>query len=170
MKTRWQTFKKRYWDNRKASERRTIALGTLALTPLLFYFLLWQPSHFAGTRLRAQLPEMRSQAAHLHTQAAEAEALRHLPHPAVLDAGALKTAVEESSMRHHMRDAITNLEAQQPNALRITLMTVSFEQWLNWLRSLQQEQHIRAESIGITALPQPGMVKISATLTNGAVP
>jgi type II secretory pathway component PulM len=44
---------------------------------------------------------------------------------------------------------------------------VSFEQWLRWLRALQQEQHIRADSLSVAMLPQPGMVKISATLING---
>lgn len=167
MKARWLAFKKRHWDGRAARERRAIALGALILSPLLAYFLLWQPAHVANTKLRANVPAMRAQAAHLRTQAAEAETLRHHPHLAVLDANMLKTAIEESAERHQMRNAITNLDAQQPNAVRITLATVPFEQWLNWLRSLQQEQHIRAESVGIAALPQPGMVKISATLTNG---
>jgi len=167
MKARWQAFRKRYWDGRAASERRAIALGALVLSPLFAYFLLWQPAHVATAKLRASVPAMRTQAAHLRTQAAEAETLRHHPRPAVLDANALKTAVEESAVRHQMRDALTSLDAQQPNAVRITLAAVSFEQWLNWLRSLQQEQHIRADSVGVAALPQRGMVKVSATLTNG---
>ena len=167
MKARWQAFRKRHWNGRAARERRAIVVGALALSPLLVYFLLWQPAHVASAKLRASVPAMRAQAAHLRTQAVEAETLRHHPRPAVLDADALKKAVEESAMRHQMRDAITSLDAQQPNAVRITLAAVSFEQWLNWLRNLQQEQHIRAESVGIAALPQAGMVKVNATLTNG---
>ncbi|BBJ00432.1 hypothetical protein FGKAn22_21240 [Ferrigenium kumadai] len=167
MKARWQAFKKRHWDGRASSERRAIALGALALSPLFAYLLVWQPAHVAGTKLRDSVPAMRAQAAHLRAQAAEAETLRHHPKPAVLDANALKTAIEESAVRHQMRDALTSLDAQQPNAARITLAAVPFEQWLNWLRNLQQEQHIRAESVGIAALPQTGMVKINATLTNG---
>lgn len=167
MKSRWLAFKKRHWDGRATRERRAITLGALVLSPLFAYFLLWQPAHVASAKLSAGVPAMRIQAAHLHAQAVEAETLRHHPHPAVLDANALKTAVEESAVRHQMRDAINSLDAQQPNAVRITLAAVSFEQWLNWLRSLQQEQHIRAESAGIVALPQAGMVKINATLTNG---
>lgn len=167
MKARWQVFKKRHWDGRAASERRAIAFAALALSPLLAYFLLWQPAHAANKKLRADIPAMRTQAVHLRTQMAEVEMLRHHPHPALLDATALKTAVEESALRHKMRDAISSLDAQEPNAVRITLASVSFEQWLNWLRDLQQEQHIRAESVGIAALTQAGMVKVSATLTNG---
>lgn len=167
MKARWQTLKKRHWDDRAASERRAIAIGTLALSPLLAYALLWQPAHVANAKLHTSVPAMRLQAAHLRTQAAEVETLRHHPRPAVLDANALKTAIEESTLRHQMRDVITSLDAQQPSSVRITLAAVSFEKWLNWLRGLQQEQHIRAESVGIAALPQAGMVKVNATLTNG---
>lgn len=167
MKARWQIFKKRHWDGRAAHERRAIALAALVLSPLLAYFLLWQPAHVANKKLYTGIPTMRAQAAHLHTQMAEVEMLRHRPHPAILDATALKAAVEASALRNKMRDAISGLDAQEPNAVRITLASVSFEQWLRWLRDLQQEQHIRAESVGIAALSQAGMVKVSATLING---
>ena len=167
MKARWLEIKKRYWDSRTARERQTLALTALVLLPLLAYLLLWQPAHTALTKLRASVPVMRVQAAQLRVQAAEVAMLRHRPHPAVLDAGALKSAVEASAGRHQMRDAISTLAAQEPNAVRITLDSVSFEQWLRWLRALQQEQHVRAESVSIALLPAAGMVKISATLTNG---
>lgn len=167
MKARWQAFKKRHWDGRAARERRAIALATLGLSPFLAYFLLWQPAYVANKKLRVAIPAMRAQAAHLRTQMAEVEMLNHRPHPAILDATSLRAAVEASSLRHKMRDAISSLDAQEPNAVRVTLASVSFEEWVNWLRVLQQEQHIRPESVGIAALTQPGMVKISATLTNG---
>ena len=167
MNARWLAFKKRHWDGRSAPERRAIMLGALVLSPVIAYFLLWQPAHVANTRLRASVPVMRAQAAYLRAQAAEAEMLRHRPRPAILDANALKTAIEESAARHKIRDAISTIDAQGGNAVRITLASVSFEQWLHWLRDLQQEQHVRAESAGIAALPQTGTVRINATLTNG---
>src|SRR5208282_447337 len=98
MKARWQAFKKRYWDGRAASERRAITLGALVLSPLLAYFLLWQPAHVANAKLHASIPAMRTQAAHLRVQAVEAETVRHQPHSTVLDANALKTAIEESAV------------------------------------------------------------------------
>ena len=167
MKARWLAFKKRYWDGRAAQERRAIAIGALILSPVVAYFMLWQPAHVANAKLLASIPAMRTQAAHLRTQAVEAETVRHLPHPAVLDANALKAAIEESAVRHQLRGAISSLDAQPPNVVRMTLDSVSFEQWINWLRSLQQEQHIRVASTGIAPLPQSGLVKINATLING---
>ena len=167
MKARWQAFRKRYWDDRAAQERKIISIGSLLLSPIIAYFLLWQPAHLANAKLHASIPAMRTQAAHIRTQAIEAESVRHLPHPAVLDANALKAAVEDSAVRHQLRSSLSSLDVQPPNVVRITFDSVSFEQWINWLRSLQQEQHIRVASTGIAPLPQTGMVKINATLING---
>lgn len=167
MKSGWLAFRKRHWDVRTARERRALAFATLVLSPLLAYFLLWQPAHNANARLRTTVPAMRVQAERLRTHVAEVEMLRHRPRPAILDANALKTAIEESAVRHQMRAAISTLDAQAPHDVRITFDSVSFEQWLRWLRDLQQEQHIRAESASIAALPQTGMARIHATLTNG---
>jgi general secretion pathway protein M len=167
MKARWQAFRKRHWEGRTAQERRVITTGSLILTPIIAYFLLWQPAHVADGKLLASVPAMRTQAAHLRSQAIEAESVRHLPHPAVLDANALKAAIEESAVRHQLRNAISSMDALPPNVVRMTFDSVSFELWIKWLRSLQQEQHIRVASTGIAPLPQTGMVKINATLTNG---
>ena len=62
MKASWLTFRKRHWDGRTARERRALALAALVLSPLLAYFLLWQPAHNANARLRATVPAMRVQA------------------------------------------------------------------------------------------------------------
>ena len=111
---------------------------------------------------------MHMEAARLRSQSTEVEMLRHRPKPALLDAVAMMSAVEESATRHNLRETIATLDLQQPNAVRISFASVSFEQWLRWLRALQHEQHIRADSVSVAMLPQPGMVKISATLINGA--
>lgn len=167
MRARWLELRKRYWDSRPARERRILALSALVLGPLAAYWLLWQPAHTASIKLRASVPALRAQAEQMRTQAAEADMLRHRPRPATLDTGALKLAVEASASRHQLRDALSTLDAVEPRSVRVTLASVSFEQWLGWLRDLQREQHIRADSLIITALPQTGMVKVSATLTNG---
>lgn len=167
MKARWLEFRKRYWDGRAARERRFIVFSALALGPLAAFWLLWQPAHRASAKLRTSVPALRVQAEQMRAQEAEAGMLRHRPRPATLDASALKLAVEASAARHQLREAVTTLDAIEPRSVRVTLASVSFEQWLGWLRDLQREQHIRANSVAITALPQTGMVKVSATLTNG---
>lgn len=167
MKANWLTFKKRYWDSRPAQEQKVLKLAAWISAPVLVYFVLWLPAHNAVQKLRVSVPVMYMEAERLRNQAGEIEMLRHRPKPALLDAVALKSTIEDSALRHNLREAISTLDLQQPNAVRISLASVSFEQWLRWLRALQQEQHIRADSVSVASLPQAGMVKISATLING---
>lgn len=170
MNSQWQALKKRHWDARPERERQMLTIGAVIVLPILVYLLLWQPAHSAVRKLKASVPAMRAQIAQLHIQSAEVARVRHLPKPAVLDTNAMKVAVETAAVRHQLREALSTLDTQEPNAVRITLAAVPFEQWLRWVRELQQEQSIRAESVAIVALPQTGMVKISATLTNGGAP
>lgn len=170
MNTLWKAIKKRHWDVRAERERRALTLAAAVVLPILVYLLLWQPAHSAVKKLQASVPAMRTQSVQLAIQSAEVARVRHLPKPAVLDANALKQAVEAAAIRHQLREALSTLDTQEPNAVRITLAAVAFEQWLRWVRELQQEQNIRAESVAVVALPQTGMVKISATLTNGGAP
>ena len=167
MKANWLTFKKRYWNSRSSQERRILRFMAWGSLPVLIYLLLWQPSHNAVQKLHASVPAMHREAERLRIQANEVEMLRHRPKHALLDAVALKSTVEDSALRHNLRESISTLDLQQPNAVRISFASVSFEQWLPWLRALQQEQHIRADSVSVAMLPQTGMVKISATLING---
>ncbi len=167
MRAGYLAFRKRNWDGRAPGERRAIMLLAWILLPMLAYFLAWQPARGAVAKLRISVPAMRSQAALMRDQTAEVAMLGHAPHPAVLDANALKSVVEASAEQHQIRAMISTLEVEGGNSVHITLDSVSFRLWLDWLRDLQQEQHVRVDSAGIAALPQPGLVKINASLTNG---
>jgi general secretion pathway protein M len=167
MKNLSVNFKQKYWHTRSAQERRTLSLGAWLLAPLLVYFALWQPAHSAVKKMQPMVASLRIQADRLHAQAVEIEKLRHLPQPALLDASALKALLETSAASHPLLGAVNSLVAQEPNAVRVSLDSVSFAAWLDWLRELQQTQHIRADSVSIVPLADSGLVKISATLSNG---
>jgi general secretion pathway protein M len=167
LKTRWQELRTKYWSNRPAQERRVIAIVSILFLPFVYYFLLWQPAHVAVSKLHSTLPVFQAQATKLQDQAAEIDNLRHRPVLVSLDTQALKSSISESATRHQLSAFITSLEVQEPNAVRITCEAISFAMWIKWLRELEQEQHIRADAISISALSQAGMVKISATLSNG---
>lgn len=167
MKENWLILKARYWDVRTQQERNILKYFSWALTPVLIYFILWQPAHNAVQKLRVSVSVAHLEAERLRTHAAEVEMLRHRPKQTLLDAVALKVAVEDLAKRHSLHKAVSTLDLQEPNAVRITFASVSFEEWLRWTQALQQEQHIRADSLSVATLPQAGMVKISATLING---
>jgi type II secretory pathway component PulM len=169
MKTRLKELRATHWSNRPAQERRIIAIVSLLLLPVIYYYLLWQPAHFAVAKLHITLPTLQAQATKLQDQATEIEMLRHRPALVALDAVALKSSITESATRHQLSTFITGIEVQEPNEVRITCDAISFSVWVTWLRQFEQEQHIRTDAISISALPQAGMVKISASLSNGII-
>jgi type II secretory pathway component PulM len=145
-------------------------MGVGVILPLLTYFLLWQPAHDAIKKLSSTLPQLRLQAEQMRHAGTLVEEMRHRPQLAVMDAVSVKAAIEESATRNQLREALTTIAAQEPNGVRITLVSISFEKWLHWLRELQESQHIRVDSLSITHLAEPGMVAVRATLTNGNNP
>lgn len=167
MKALLQKLRRQHWDTRPLHERKAIAIGALFVLPLLAYFLFWQPAHEAVGKLRRTLPQLRIQTEQMRQAAGQIEELRHRPQLAVMNAQAVKAAIEESATRHQLRDALTTLDAQEPDGVRITLTSVSFEKWLLWLRELQESQHIRIETVAVTPLSEPGMVAVRASLING---
>jgi general secretion pathway protein M len=167
MKQLWPAFKKTAWGDRSRRERQIISIASIILLPAMVYFVLWQPAHNEVAKLRSMLPVMRMQEARMKRQAEEVELLRHRSKPAVLDSFALKTVVETSATRYQLRDAMDQLDILEPNGVHIAFSSVPFAQWLRWIRDLQQEQHVRIDSLDVTALPSAGMVKINANLVNG---
>jgi general secretion pathway protein M len=167
MKTRWEEFKAKYWRSRAVRERQMIAVVAAVLGPIVFYFLLWQPAHQAVAKLQLSVPVLQAQLAKFKENAAEIEALRHRPQLAALDQQAFKLNIEQLALKHQLAISISPIGAQEVAGIRITGEAISFAAWLNCLRELEQTQHIRAESVSVSASSQPGLVKISATLING---
>jgi type II secretory pathway component PulM len=170
MKAYLKTLRLQHWDTRSLHERRVILIATAFILPLLCYVMLWQPAHEAVRKLHTRLPQLRMQNEQMRRASTQIEELRHRPRLAVMDAAAVKTAIEDSATRHQLLTEFTTITAQEPAGARITLTAVSFEKWLAWLRELQISQHLRVDSIAITQLAEPGMVAIRATLTNGDTP
>ncbi len=165
MKNLIRQLKMRHWDTLSASEQKTILRGSWVLLPLLVYGLLWQPAHVALPKLQAALPQLRAQADQMQSLAGQAQSLRQQSQPAVLDSDALKTAVEKSGQAANLPLLVVPGEQ---NSVRISADNVAFAQWLQWQRTLETTQHIRVSSAMLVASPEPGMVKLQATLTNGA--
>jgi general secretion pathway protein M len=158
-------LKARHWDTLSATEQKTVMRGAWLLVPLLMYGLLWQPVHEALPRLLAALPQLRAQADQMQSLAGQAQTLRQQAQLAVLDSDALKIAVERSAQTASLPLLVVPGEL---NSVRVSADNLAFAQWLQWLRTLEQTQHIRVASAMLVASPEPGMVKVQATLTNGA--
>jgi general secretion pathway protein M len=165
MKKQFALLKAKHWDALSATEQKTILRGSWVLLPLLMYGVLWQPAHEALPKLQASLPQLRAQADQMRTLGGQAQSLRQQAQLAVLDSDALKTAVEKSAQAAGLALQVTPGEQ---NSVRINADSLAFARWLQWQHTLESTQHIRVASAMLVALPEAGMVKVQATLTNGA--
>lgn len=168
MRTRIAALKARYWDALSASEQRTVLWGAWILSPLLAYALLWLPAHESVRKLQPALAHLRAQYMQMKTESAEAQSLQHRAQPAVLDGAKIKGVVEAAAKKEGWGAPAFSVEAAEEHSVHIAAESVPFAQWLRWLNELEQTHHIRATGASVTPLPEPGMVKIGATLSNGA--
>jgi general secretion pathway protein M len=158
-------LKTEHWDTLSATEQKTVQRGAWVLLPLLAWGLLWQPAHEALPKLQQTLPHMRAQADQMQALAGQAQTLRQQAQLAVLDSEALRSAVEKAAKEDNLPLLVTPGEQ---NSVRISAESLSFAQWLQWQRMLENTQHIRVSAAMLAATAEPGMVRVQATLTNGA--
>jgi general secretion pathway protein M len=160
MKSRWAAL--------TASEQRMVKWGALIVLPILFYLLLWQPAHTHVAKLQTSVPLMRAQLAQIQAQAVEVQTLRQGAHPAVLEGDALRRIVVGAAEAAGWAAPILVIEQADKQAVRVSAESIAFASWIKFLREIDSAHHIRADSLTVTPTPTTGMVKVSATLTNGA--
>ncbi len=165
MKSLIAGIKSRHWDTLSATEQKTVLRGAWILLPLLMYGLLWQPAHQALPELQASLPQLRAQADQMQSLAGQVQSLRQKAQLAVLDSDALKIVVDKSAQAAGL--PLTVAPGEQ-NSVRVSAESIPFARWLQWQQALEQDQHIRVASAMLVASAESGMVKLQATLTNGA--
>lgn len=160
MKSRWAAM--------TASEQNTVKWGAAVVLPILFYLLLWQPAHTNVVKLQASVPQLRAQLAQIQAQAVEVQTLRQGAHPAVLEGDALRRIVTSAAEAAGWAAPVFVIEPADKQAVRVTAESIEFARWVKFLRELDSAHHIRADSLTVTPSPTTGMVKINATLVNGA--
>lgn len=160
-----ETLKTR-WTQLAPREQRLISWGGSGLLLALLYVYAWQPLNAERLKLRANLPQLRADAALMATQAEEAQHLRQnvqrLPASSPIKA-AIQQAMNESG------EAIPSAQITQSDDhhANISISVIPFDRWVSWLNLMQQKQHIRLDSCRIEALPQAGMIQLQAVLSSG---
>ncbi len=160
MKSRWAAL--------TASEQNMVKWGAAFVMPILFYLMLWQPAHTNVAKLQASVPQLRAQLAQIQAQAVEVQTLRQGAHPAVLEGDALRQIVISAAEAAGWGAPAFVVEQADTQAVRVTAENIAFASWVKFLREIDNAHHIRADSLTVTPQPSSGMVKVNATLVNGA--
>lgn len=156
------------WASLSASEQNTLKWGAVVVLPILFYLILWQPAHTNVGKLQTSVLQMRAQLTQIQAQAVEIQTLRQGTHPAVLEGDALRRIVTEAAEAAGWTAPMFVIEQAEKQAVRITAENIAFASWVKFLRDIDNAHHIRADSLTVAPQPTHGMVKVNATLVNGA--
>ncbi len=155
-----------FWD--ACSGRERAALGSAAAFALVaaLYGLLWEPGVNASAKLSVSLPRLRAQAEDMRQQQKEIALLRKSS-GTTSQVADLRALLRASMARSALAGAAHSIEWQSNDRVVFAAASVDFDAWLQWTGAVQRELGIRVESCHISALDQPGRVRIEASFVSG---
>ena len=158
-----------FWGERSRRERGVLVVAGAFILLAVLYAALWEPGLDARRRHSEALPRLRAQVEDMRRQKKELELLRKTPgaasHGADLQA-LLRASVERSTLRK----SVERIEWRSSERVLVGASGADFQQWLEWVRGLQRELGVRLDSCEISALAQPGLVRVEAVFVSGRAP
>lgn len=160
---------KAYWNDRSPRERLALALAAAAVALAALYLLLLGPGLEARARLAAALPRMRAQLDDMHRQEKEIALLRKKvgANPQRTE---LKPLLQSSLARTSFASAVARIDPVPGGKAVFAANPVNFDHWVAWVETLQREFGVRVEDARVTAIDQPGLVRVEATFAAPGLP
>jgi type II secretory pathway component PulM len=157
------------WAALSVRERATLAIAAVLVLGATLYLTLWAPGMAARHSLSAALPRLRAQLEDMRWQREQIVALRNKA-GAISPKGDLAALLRASAAQAPFGPAIEQIEALPGGKARVRSGPLSFAAWLAWVDGLQRDLAVRIDSCQISALEQPGMVKIEASFASASPP
>jgi general secretion pathway protein M len=148
-----------FWLGRTEQERKYLAVGGLAVLAALVYGLCIGPAVEGSAKLRAQLPQLREDAAKMQALALEAGELARQPAPQITP------MTRESIAASLASRSITPVSLiVSGDYAKLQVNGVAFASLYAWLDALRRENRILAEDVAVTAGSPAGQVDAVLTL------
>jgi type II secretory pathway component PulM len=149
------------WNQRTASERRTLAIvGAVALAAIVVAFV-WLPLERTRSRLAGEMPQLRASIAALERDADEVKRLRAMP---AISATANRSSPLASLATNGGGVAGAQITVLDERRARLAGDDVSFASVLEWIRNAQATHGMRVESAKVQGLPAAGRVRAEIVL------
>ena len=147
------------WMALEPRERRVLTVAIVVLAAFLFYILLWSRMQSDLGRLRVSVPKDQARLGIMQAQAMQVAQLRAQGVTGRTQGGNILSVIEQTAAARGLKQAITRMEPEGANNVRLNLDSVSFNALVTWLGDLQKQHGIRVDSTTLEALPAPGMVR-----------
>jgi type II secretory pathway component PulM len=157
-----------FWTACTARQRAAVAAGIAVAAATALHLLLWEPGLAARQSLSATLPRLRAQLEDMRWQRQEVMALRKQL-GASTPRGDLAALLRASAAQAPFASAIERIENLPGGKGRMQAGPLPFDAWLAWIGNVQRELGIRVDACRISALDQPGMVRLEAIFAAGGI-
>jgi type II secretory pathway component PulM len=157
------------WAERSARERSVLAAGAAVALVLALYGLLWEPGLKASAKLGVALPRLRAQVEDMRAQQKEILQLRKTAGTTASQVADLRALLRAAVARGPLAAAAPSIEWQSNDRVVFAAAAVDFDSWLQWIAGVQRELGIRLESCTVTALGEPGRVRVEASFAGTRV-
>jgi general secretion pathway protein M len=154
------------WTALAPRERRTLALGGIALALILAYLLVWAPVTRLHHKREVALADARALAVQLEKLAAEVQAHRGGATP-VATSQSLLALVDQTRKASSLTKPPSRLEPEGDSTVRIWMEDAPFDALVRWLGDLQTRYGVRVDAADIERQSGSGLVNARLTLMKG---
>lgn len=163
---------KHWWQGLAERERRLAGGGAVLALVLLCYALVWQPFQERLKKLRQAVAEGRAELAWMRQAAPEVKRLSGLASAASAESRSggqsLLTLVDQTARTAGLGSALTRVEPQGNEQLKVSLEKASFDTLVRWLGALEQEYGVTVVNGTVDRRSENGQVDARLTLQGGA--
>lgn len=149
-----------FWRARVQSERRLLVAGAALVALTALYLYVWLPVATERTRLIAQLPLLRAQAAALERDAAEVKRLRARSAPRFEE---LESLLKQAFAPDGSDDNSPQVRRMPGGRIEVTVESRDPAVWLTGVARVHEAQGLRPETVEIELLQSRGTVRAAAT-------
>jgi general secretion pathway protein M len=154
----------RYEALQQREQLFVIAAGVVIALALV-YSLVWQPFALARTRNLQALEDARDVAKTLAVAEAEVRASHPLNAPAIDRSMALDAAVEQASRNGTLPKALTSLQREGNNQVRVLIEGVPFDAATRWIYDLQTRYGMQVDVADLERQDAPGVINLRLSLS-----
>jgi type II secretory pathway component PulM len=158
-----------FWAERSTRERAILLIATALTLAAALYAFLWDPGMAARKSLTAALPRLRAQLEDMRWQRDEIAALRKAIGPGSQRSD-IAVVLRASAAQAPFATAVERIDSMPDGGARMQAGPLAFDAWLRWIESLQLRLGIRVDACRISALGQPGLVRLEASFSSSAAP
>lgn len=155
-----------WWTTLPLREQRTLAAGTVVVTAMLGWALIWHPLATKRAELRETVDALQRDLAYVRIATAEVERLRAVGKHSSRDrqGRSLLALADASARAGGLEAALRRVEPVGASSVRVSFEFASFDALIGWIEGLTRDYGIEATDFSADRADGVGLVNARVTL------